>query len=91
VGGLRWNPQPDGKHMVSVGCRECLHEADFSPKTYTTNPVGMAYCAETLMRMFSAHAGRLHAGHLLAHLAPLGWEHVNLTGDYVWGSPQIPS
>ena len=22
----------------------------------------------------------------LAHLSPLGWEHVNLTGDYVWGS-----
>ena len=29
--------------------------------------------------------------HLLAHLSPLGWEHVNLTGDYVWGSPQLPS
>jgi hypothetical protein len=22
------------------------------------------------------------------HLSPLGWEHVNLTGDYVWGAPQ---
>jgi TnpA family transposase len=22
--------------------------------------------------------------HPLAHLSPLGWEHVNLTGDYVW-------
>jgi TnpA family transposase len=22
--------------------------------------------------------------HLLAHLSPLGWEHVNLTCDYVW-------
>jgi Tn3 transposase DDE domain len=21
--------------------------------------------------------------HLLAHLSPLGWEHVNLTGDYI--------
>ena len=20
----------------------------------------------------------------LAHLSPLGWEHINLTGDYVW-------
>jgi TnpA family transposase len=29
--------------------------------------------------------------HLLAHLSPLGWEHVNLTGDYVWGSRQIPT
>jgi len=22
--------------------------------------------------------------HLLPHLSPLGWEHINLTGDYVW-------
>jgi TnpA family transposase len=26
--------------------------------------------------------------HLLAHLSPLGWEHVNLTGDYIWGNQQ---
>jgi TnpA family transposase len=24
---------------------------------------------------------------ILAHLSPLGWEHVNLTGDYVWSPP----
>jgi len=24
--------------------------------------------------------------HLLAHLSPLGWEHINLAGDYVWSS-----
>jgi hypothetical protein len=23
---------------------------------------------------------------LLAYLSPLGWEHVNLIGDYVWGA-----
>ena len=23
---------------------------------------------------------------LLAHVAPLGWEHIGLTGDYVWGT-----
>ena len=22
--------------------------------------------------------------HLLAHLSPLGWEHINLTEDYIW-------
>jgi Tn3 transposase DDE domain len=21
---------------------------------------------------------------LLAHLAPVGWQHINLTGDYLW-------
>jgi hypothetical protein len=23
---------------------------------------------------------------LLNHLAPLGWQHINLTGDYLWGA-----
>jgi hypothetical protein len=26
---------------------------------------------------------------LLAHLSPVGWEHVNLTGDYVWAAGQM--
>jgi hypothetical protein len=26
------------------------------------------------------------ADQLLAHLSPLGWEHINLTGDYVWNT-----
>ncbi len=29
-------------------------------------------------------AGHLIDGALLRHLSPLGWEHINLTGDYVW-------
>jgi hypothetical protein len=27
---------------------------------------------------------------LLAHLSPLGWEHINLTGDYVWNPSNNP-
>ncbi len=29
---------------------------------------------------------------LLAHVAPLGWEHIGLTGDYVWAeaNPTAP-
>ena len=27
---------------------------------------------------------------LLAHVAPLGWEHVGLTGDYLWGEIDKP-
>ena len=23
---------------------------------------------------------------LLSHIAPLGWNHINLTGDYVWNA-----
>ena len=29
--------------------------------------------------------GDLIPDELLAHLAPLGWQHINLTGDYLWG------
>ena len=28
--------------------------------------------------------GGVIADDLVAHLSPLGWEHINLTGDYVW-------
>ena len=27
---------------------------------------------------------------LLAHVAPLGWQHINLTGDYLWGADGAP-
>jgi hypothetical protein len=29
-------------------------------------------------------AGQLVKDSLLTHLSPLGWEHINLTGDYIW-------
>ena len=28
--------------------------------------------------------GRTISDELLVHLSPLGWEHINLIGDYVW-------
>jgi len=28
---------------------------------------------------------------LPTHLSPLGWEHVNLTGDYIWAAKQEAS
>jgi Tn3 transposase DDE domain len=28
---------------------------------------------------------------LLAHLAPLGWQHTNLTGDYLWDADDLPA
>jgi len=27
---------------------------------------------------------------LLEHLSPLGWKHINLTGDYVWQQGRTP-
>ena len=36
------------------------------------------------------HQGTDVPDHLLAHVAPLGWEHVSLTGDYFWGDIDKP-
>lgn len=33
-------------------------------------------------------SGKTVDDNLLAHLSPLGWEHINLTGDYVWRQHQ---
>ena len=30
--------------------------------------------------------GQAADGNLLRYLSPLGWEHINLTGDYLWRS-----
>jgi hypothetical protein len=27
----------------------------------------------------------------LRHVAPLGWEHIGLTGDYVWSTAELPA
>ncbi|MFT8723184.1 MAG: Tn3 family transposase [Acetobacter malorum] len=34
--------------------------------------------------------GRSIPPNLLQHLSPLGWQHINLTGDYLWTDPGIP-
>jgi hypothetical protein len=46
-----------------------------------------------LGRAFDAvrHSGETAPDALLAHLAPLGWQHINLTGDYLWDADSIPA
>ena len=36
-------------------------------------------------------AGRPVPDEHLAHLSPLGWRHINLTGDYLWADDGIPA
>ena len=45
------------------------------------NTMYMSKAAEHLRR-----AGKLLDPSLLKHVSPLGWAHINLTGDYVWDS-----
>lgn len=34
--------------------------------------------------------GRVIEDELLSHAAPLGWEHISLTGDYLWSDMELP-
>ena len=45
------------------------------------NTMYMNKAADHLLR-----AGKLPEPSLLKHVSPLGWTHINLTGDYVWDS-----
>lgn len=37
-----------------------------------------------------ASQGHAVSPELIRHVAPLGWEHIGLTGDYVWGADPLP-
>lgn len=37
------------------------------------------------------NSGRLVPPDLLQHLSPPGWQHINLTGDYLWTDPDTRS
>jgi hypothetical protein len=49
------------------------------------NTVYLGRAVEVLRRQ-----GETIADDLLTHLAPLGWQHINLTGDYLWASAAAP-
>jgi hypothetical protein len=48
-----------------------------------TTPVYISQAVETLRAK-----GMDIPEEYLTHLSPLGWEHINLTGDYVWNLKQ---
>ena len=40
-------------------------------------------------RTYAKRQGRPVSVGLLQDLSPLGWQHINLTGDYLWTEPVI--
>ncbi|MBS3025527.1 Tn3 family transposase, partial [Acidiphilium multivorum] len=50
-----------------------------------------AVVAASLQQWLRFHSprrgGKLLSPDLLAHVSPLGWEHINLTGEYRWPKP----
>jgi hypothetical protein len=57
----------------------------------STDPTNVQNLLSTAVTVYIEHAVKAlrRQGHyipddLLPHIAPLGWEHINLTGDYIW-------
>jgi hypothetical protein len=42
-------------------------------------------------RLHLSSLGRPVPADLLQHFSPLGWRHINITGDYLWTDPDAPS
>jgi Tn3 transposase DDE domain len=76
-----------------------LRDRSFESQLYRASGLNLLVAAiilwntrylETAIETLRA-AGRPVPDKLLRHVAPLGWEHVSLTGDYTWNSPDQPN
>jgi hypothetical protein len=69
-----------------------LRDRSFENQRYRASGLNLVVAAIVLWNTVylgrAVHAlreqGRSVDEKLLAHLSPLGWEHINLPGDYVW-------
>jgi len=77
---------------VCFHCLGQLHDRTAQAQQHRTS--GLALVTAAIVLWNTVHLGRaldvvrrrgdLVRDELLAHLAPLGWQHINLTGDYLW-------
>ncbi len=71
-----------------------IRDRSFEQQRYRASGLNLATAAITLWNTVylerAVNAIRSQGQHLddelLQHLSPLGWEHINLTGDYMWRS-----
>ncbi len=81
ISRLTWLLQPPGKingknvlqHIDRLNAIDALVLPEGVDTVYIENAVN-------LLKRKGLHLNE----QLLSHLSPLGWEHINLTGDYVW-------
>ena len=75
--GTRACGSPSGESPTGTARRSLLPGFDGRPVLRT--PVYLARALDA-----SRRRGETVPDALLAHIAPLGWQHINLTGDYLW-------
>lgn len=98
VRSRRGRPPKDAVRLVPLTDRSYVHQvlswmATERPKRREPlwsislwNTVYMERAIDALKRK-----GLKISEQLLSHLSPLGWEHINLTGDFIWKSNRIPA
>ena len=74
--------------MISIVNTECHVPKTFSDlaKIAASGRLGLFWNTMKLGEVVNTRAasGTHIAPDLLAHVSPLGWEHINLTGEYRW-------
>lgn len=76
-----------------------MRDRNFESQTYRASGLNLLVSAIILWntRYLQAALEDLGRGgidvrpELVRHVAPLGWEHIGLTGDYVWGADPMPT
>lgn len=71
-----------------------LRDRTFENQAYRASGLNLLVAAVILWntRYLEMAAGDLRvAPEVMRHVAPLGWEHISLTGDYAWDAPDQPA
>ena len=74
------------ERFFSIDWAKCATEASLVAAIIPWNTVYLERAFAELGRQ-----GRDVRPGLAKHVAPLGWEHIGLTGDYVWSSVDQPA
>ena len=75
-----------------------MPKAEIKPRTRYTGRVGDTHNPESLLQCpigypfsKSREQGEVIPDEYLKHLSPVAWEHISLTGEYVWNLKQQTS
>lgn len=93
-----------GESRNALARAVCFHHLgrirDRTPESQQHRAGGLNLVVAAIILWNTVYMGRaidaLRAGgerisdELLSHLAPLGWQHINLTGDYLWSADLVP-
>jgi hypothetical protein len=78
--------------ILSISSVGRIRDRSFDQQSYRASGLNLVTAAIVLWNTIylerATQALKTHGqpvdDNLLQHLSPLGWEHINLTGDYVW-------